>query len=149
MFTQTKWQSRRQQTAKHTGYSGVELLAAITSAIFVLFLGSPIYQFLTNRGPEHLLKIPSLASHLEYARQEAVREEATITICPSRDGRNCQVGGNWQMGWLIFIDEVSPSRHFSVGDTLLYRQRGHVELQPMVAAVDLIQYQPDGSINLE
>jgi type IV fimbrial biogenesis protein FimT len=149
MFTVTNWQSRRWQFRKEPGFTGVELPAAITSTLFVILLSLPVYNMFTDRDAEYLSKHPSLALHLEYARREAMREEVTVTVCPTRDGRNCQVGGDWQAGWLIFIDEVNPRHHFSVGDTFLYRQRGGAGQQPTLAAIDLIQYQADGTLLLD
>jgi type IV fimbrial biogenesis protein FimT len=148
MFWIKQWQSRRRQPKRHPGYSGVELLAAIASAFFLALLGTPIFNLFIDRGPQHLLQEPLLASHLEYARQEAMREAVTVTVCPSQDGRNCLTDSDWHMGWLIFIDSVNPPNHLSVGDTLLYRQQGYMGNQAMVASASLIQYQPDGSINL-
>jgi type IV fimbrial biogenesis protein FimT len=148
MHIHTNWQSRRWQFQKDPGFTGVELPAAITSALFVFLLSLPVYHMFTDGPAEYLSKHPSLALHLEYARQEAMREEVTVTVCPTRDGRNCQVGGDWQAGWLIFVDEVNPRHHLSVGDTLIYRQRSRVGQQPTVAAMDLIQYQADGTLLL-
>jgi type IV fimbrial biogenesis protein FimT len=142
------WQSRRQQPGKGPGFTGVELLAALSSALLVLLLSLPVYRLFADSETERLARSPSLALHLEFARQEAMREEATVTVCPTRDGRNCQTKGDWRTGWLIFIDEVSPPRHLSVGDTLLYRQRAGVGQQPAVVGMDLIRYQADGAILL-
>jgi Tfp pilus assembly protein FimT len=140
--------NRLWQPRKHPGYTGIEFLAPIASVLLVYLLGLPIYNMLTDRGPEYLLQEISLVSHLEYARQEAIRQQTVVTICPSRDGRNCQIGGDWTQGWMIFTDEASPPYHRSVGDQLLHRQLGYVGQQPLVATMDLIQYQADGSIRL-
>lgn len=144
----TDWQSRRRQPNKIPGFTGIELLAAIASALFVFLMGMPIFNFLTYEGETWLLQDNSLASQLEYARGEAMRREAPVTVCPSTDGRNCQPNGDWSTGWVIFIDSISPALHVSVGDELLHRQKGTDRTQPLVAAMDVIQYQPDGSIRL-
>ena len=143
------WQSSRRQPGKHPGFTGVEVLAAIVSGLFLVLLGMPLYHFFTNDGDTALLQSDSLASQLEYARSEAMRRELPITVCPSRDGRNCQHDGDWSAGWVIFIDNVRPMLHVSVGDKLLYRQKRIEGNHPLVAAMDVIQYQPDGSIRLD
>lgn len=149
MLTYPYWQSRRRQPKKATGFTGVELLAAIASALFVFLLGLPIFNFLTYDGETYLLQENSLAAQLEYARGEAVRREVPITVCPSKDGRSCQPNGDWSVGWIIFIDNVRPELHVSVGDKMLHRERAIASTQPLVAAMDVIQYQPDGSIRLD
>ncbi|MGD8908526.1 MAG: GspH/FimT family pseudopilin [Chromatiales bacterium] len=133
---------------KQPGFTLLGTLSSIAIALSAYLFSLPLYNLLNDRGPVHLLRELSLASHLEYARQQAIRLEAAVTVCPSRDGRNCQVGGDWRRGWLIFTDEESPPRHLSVGDTFLYRLNVSVETQPLVGAFDVIQYQPDGSIRL-
>ncbi len=131
------------------GFSLIGSLVTWGTTAFALLLVMPVFHFVTDRGEVELLQEPSLAAHLEYARQEAIRQETVVTVCPSRDGRSCQAGGDWRQGWLIFTDEVSPRLHFSVGDKLLYKQEGQVEAQPLVAAGELVQYQADGSIRLD
>ena len=132
---------------KAQGFGFLEPLLGVFSLLLVIFTGQSLLALFTDNGPDHLLQKSSLVSHLEYARQEAVRREATVTICPSEDGRSCQVGGDWQQGWLIFTDDAQPSHHLSVGDIFLHRQKTVAEKQPELA-FDTIRYQADGSILL-
>lgn len=143
------WQSCRRQPNKHPGFTGVEVLAAIVSGVLLFLLGMPIYSYLTYDGETALLRNDSLASQLEYARLEAMRRDIPVTVCPSRDGRNCRHDGDWSAGWVIFIDNVRPMLHVSVGDKLLHRQKRIDGPHALVAAMDVIQYQPDGSIRLD
>jgi type IV fimbrial biogenesis protein FimT len=141
-------QNQRQPIRKQPGFTVLGTLSSIATGLSFYLLSLPLYNQLNDQGPTHLLQERSLASHLEYARQQAIRLEAVVTICPSQDGKNCQVGGDWQQGWLIFTDEQSPPRHLSVGDTFLHRHNVVNETQPLVATFDVIQYQPDGSLRL-
>jgi type II secretory pathway pseudopilin PulG len=50
MQTLANWQSHRQQPKRIPGFTGIELLAAIASALFVFLLGMPIFNSLTNDG---------------------------------------------------------------------------------------------------
>jgi Tfp pilus assembly protein FimT len=144
----THQQSHLRHLKKSAGYFGVELLEVIVSTLFMLLLGLPLYLQLIKPDPHPLLRSASLASHLEYARQRAMHDAVTVTICPSLDGRNCLLDGDWSQGWLIFTDEASPPLHLSVGDTFLHRQTGRVEEQALITAMKVIQYRPDGSIRL-
>lgn len=145
---QVNGRKQKQRKATQSGFTVVEAGTGLATLLSALLVGLPLYDVLNDRGPVHLLQEASLASHLEYARREAVRLETVVTVCPSRDGRNCQPNGDWKQGWLIFTDDASPPMHFSVGDTMLHRQEGAVESQPLVAAMDLVRYQADGSIQL-
>lgn len=45
---------------------------------------------------------------LNFARSEAVKRRATVTICTSGDGTTCRVGGstdanNWHKGWIVQV----------------------------------------------
>ncbi len=141
-------QLQRRRGGRHPGFTLVGTATTIATTLSLTLLGLPLYNLLNDRGPEYLLQEASLASQLEYARQEAVRLGAVVTVCPSRDGRSCQQDGDWRQGWLIFIDETSPSYHLSVGDRLLHKQPGDVGQQPQVA-FNIVQYQADGSLRLK
>ena len=140
---------RRHRVKRYSAFTLFDMTAAVAASLSITLLGLPLYNTLKERGPEPLLLEDSLQSQLEYARQEAVRLETVVTICPSRDGRNCEEGGDWQQGWLIFTDAFKPSRHFSVGDRLLHQQPALARKQPTLTAMDMIQYQADGSIRLD
>ena len=143
------WQTRRRQSHPEKGFTSLELLAALVPTLSLLLLGFPLFEHLTYSGETQLLEENSLASHLEYAREEAMRRELPVTICPSRDGRNCQPGGHWQEGWIIFTDQETPPLNVSVGDKLLHKQQGDVGDQALVASMDVLQYLPDGSLRLD
>jgi type IV fimbrial biogenesis protein FimT len=138
------WKSHRAK-----GFTSLGLLAVIVPALSLFLLGLPMLPKLTDSGNVQLLELNSLAAHLEYAREEAIRRQLPVTICPSHDSRNCAPGGNWQEGWIIFTDRESPGLNVSVGDTLLHRQGGEVGNQPLVASMDVLQYLPDGSLILD
>lgn len=132
---------------KTRGFGTLEPLLGALSLFMVVFAGQPLVSLWQGGGPDHLLQQPSLISHLEYARQEALRRQVAVTVCPSADGRNCQVDADWRGGWLIFTDASEPHRHLSVGDQFLYRQQGLASDQPQLA-FDTVSYQADGSIRL-
>lgn len=147
MLQRTHTYASGDQPGRAEGFGLVEPLLGVLSLMLVIFTGQPLLSLFDDNDADHLLQKSSLVSHLEYARQEAVRLEATVTICPSKDGRSCQEGGDWQQGWLIFTDDAQPSHHFSVGDKFLHRQKSVAEKQPELA-FDTIRYQADGSILL-
>lgn len=144
------WQTtRRRQFHKVKGFSSLELLAALIPALFIFLLGPPLLDIFSDPGEIQLLQGNSLAAHLEYARSEALRREQTITVCPSGDGRNCQLDGDWRHGWIIFTDEENPPLHMSVGDRLLHKQSGGTGDQPLVTGMGVVRYLADGSLVID
>ncbi len=135
------------QPGKGRGFAALEQLVGVASLFLVILAGQPLVSHFYDNGPDYLLLNASLMSHLEYARQEAMRRGTLVTICPSSDGRNCNADGDWQQGWMIFTDASKPYRHLSVGDKFLYRQQQLAGAQPR-PAFDIIRYQADGSILL-
>lgn len=143
------WQTtRRRQFRKVMGVSSLGLLAALLPALCLTLLAPTLFSLLSDPGETRLLQSDSLAAHLEYARGEALRREQTVTICPSRDGRNCRLDGDWHHGWILFTDAEKPPLHRSVGDKLLYKQSGDVDEQPLPADIGALSYLADGSLTL-
>jgi type IV fimbrial biogenesis protein FimT len=144
------WQNHHRRHLKRIeGFVSVELLAALISSLFILHIGLPVIDSLTDQGKTHLLEQTSLASHLEYARSEAIRRQTTVTVCPSENFRSCLRQGEWQQGWIIFTDDEGPTLHLSVGDKMLHNQKGMDSSDATLAYVNIIRYQADGSILLD
>lgn len=56
---------------------------------------------------EFVLK--QLITTIEYAKQEAFRQGSTLTLCPSIDGKNCQLTRDWSHGFLL-VSNHSPKQ---------------------------------------
>lgn len=51
-----------------------------------------------------------LLAGLNYTRSEAVKRNTRVTMCTSGDGATCAAGGgNWKLGWIIFVDGKVPA----------------------------------------
>ena len=60
----------------------------------------------------------ALADSIGLARAAAARHQATVTLCSSADGQSC--GGQWQQGYMLFIDQDENRRlEPAAGDRLL------------------------------
>lgn len=86
----------------------IELL--ITLAVFIVLVTFAMPS-MTNysQGNRVTAETNSIVGALNFARSEAVKRSTNITICKSNDGSTC--GGNWNNGWIIFIntDNDSPA----------------------------------------
>lgn len=79
----------------------LELLIVLTIIAIISCAAFPAYQTLIIRMHAKA-EIFSLYRAIQLTRSEAIKNNAIATICPSTDHLHC--GGNWQDGYLVFID---------------------------------------------
>jgi type IV fimbrial biogenesis protein FimT len=88
------------QRAASGGFTLTELLIALAIAAILATLGAPAMGNLLARTREAGAEA-SMAGSLRHARTIAVMHNTRVVVCPSRDGRHCRKGDDWQHGWLI------------------------------------------------
>ena len=102
------------------GFTLIEMLITIAIAGILLSLGVPSYESainsnrLTAQGSE-------LISTLILARSEAVKRGEFITVCKSNTAGTC--GGNWEDGWIVFVD-LNNSGSINAGEEILLENQG-------------------------
>lgn len=89
-----------------SGYTLVEILISISTML--ILTGMAFGSFSIYRDFETVSDINDLLADLQYSRTEALKRQATITLCRSDDGLNCHHDNNWENGWIIFTD---PNRN--------------------------------------
>lgn len=83
------------------GFTLLELLITLCLLAVLAGVSLPgLHQMLERQRADQILK--ELATSIQLARSYAIRNSATVTLCPSADGREC--GDNWLMGYLVFND---------------------------------------------
>ena len=99
-----KSKTRRQDgRARHAGMTVVELLIILAAIAVVAVISVPGSTMVLEN---YRLKSAStdLLSGLNLAREEAIKRNATVRVCPSTNGRFCRSDGDWDQGWLVFSD---------------------------------------------
>ena len=90
-----------------------------------------------------------LIASVNYARSEAVRRAAPISICRSNDGESCS--GTWSDGWIVFVNTNNDSpAAVDTGETLLKVQGGlapNYALGADAVFATSITYRSDGTAN--
>lgn len=133
---------------------GVTLIEAlVTVAILAIMLGiaAPALQGFVagNRLRSTALE---LRSALQYARAEAIRNNARVTVCKANTtATNCDNAGAWTNGWIVFVDRTPGSAPAvntgSPADTILRVQpplpRGIVVQSN--GGANYVSFGPDGS----
>jgi type IV fimbrial biogenesis protein FimT len=87
---------------KNSGFTLLELL--ITVALISILAAFAIPSMRTFSQNDRLTtNINTMIGHLAYARSEAVKRHAQVSICISNDTLGC-TGGNWEDGWIVYVD---------------------------------------------
>lgn len=79
----------------------IELM--ITLAVAAVLIASAAPSFRTSiQNNRMVTQVNELHTSLSLARSEAIKRNTNVTVCRSSDGASCT--GNWQDGWIIFVD---------------------------------------------
>lgn len=83
------------------GYTLLECLLTLMLTMLLLTMGVTAYQHLiaSNKTTVYLNQI---VTTIYYARSEALKQHLPVTICKSNNSQQCN--GNWQDGWIVFVD---------------------------------------------
>lgn len=88
---------------KYTGFTLVELMITIAIISVLLVVGLPSLKTFMQ-GNQLVASTNELISAFHVARSEAIKRNNTVTICESTDGTSCTTTGNWNNGWIVFVD---------------------------------------------
>lgn len=82
------------------GFTLIELLITVAVLAVLLMVAAPSFNeaILSN-------KLASFSNNFvasaQLARSEAIKRNATVTLCRSADGATCATSGGWQQGWIV------------------------------------------------
>lgn len=93
----------RTRHAAMDGFTLTELLIVLAIAAITLMIGAPAMGSLIARSHASGAEA-SIADSLRHARTTAVMHNTRVLVCPSRDGRRCLKGDDWQYGWIVAND---------------------------------------------
>src|SRR3569832_1169297 len=85
------------------GFTLVELLVTISIATILVTLAVPSFSdFVKNY--RMITQTNDFVTALNVARSEAILRGNRITLYKNNDGAGCVSGGNWEQGWIVFVD---------------------------------------------
>lgn len=107
---------------KSHAFTLVEMLIAVVIAAIILALAIPAFtSFIQNNYSVSISN--NLVSALKFARSEAIKRNAPVTICATLDSNFTNCGNSWNLGWIIFSD-LNGDGSLAVGsDTILRIER--------------------------
>lgn len=85
------------------GFTLTELMIVLAIAGILAMLGAPAMGGLLARASDRDAEA-AIANVLRQARTAAVMRNTRTLVCPSRDGRHCRAGDDWQHGWIVIAD---------------------------------------------
>jgi type IV fimbrial biogenesis protein FimT len=88
---------------KTNGFTLVELMVTLVVAVILLTVGVPSMQGLIQNN-RLTAATNTFVSSLNMARSEAIKQGRNAMVCVSTDLNSC-TAGNWQQGWLVWVDE--------------------------------------------
>lgn len=91
------------------GLTLIELLATLAVASTLLASALPSFSALIAQERTTVLT-NTLAGALAYARSEAVTKNTEVFTCQSNNSSECNRSGDWQNGWIIFVDKTKISK---------------------------------------
>ena len=85
------------------GFTLVELLITLIIVSVLLAVGLPsLKTFL--QGNQLVAATNELLSAVHIARSEAIKLNTNVTLCESSNGTTCAATGDWENGWIVFVD---------------------------------------------
>jgi len=96
---------RHTQTQHNTGFTLIELMIVLSIAAILASIAAPSFQWIMSRT-RLSTQANDLITALSLARSEAVKRGVRVTVCKSSSGTGCTTGGDFQQGWIVFVDNT-------------------------------------------
>ena len=98
-----------------SGFSLLELMVVISITLIIITFAVPSFGSLVSRSQIDS-KANTVFDIFQLARGTAISQGKFITLCPSKDGRQCDK--QWQLGLMAFVDN-NHDREFSGNDEII------------------------------
>lgn len=104
--------------SKARGFTFVEMLIALSVCVLLFGMAMPGLGSIITKTESEIV-VNDVVRLMAYARNAAVTEGSTVTLCRSADGHSC--GGQWEQGVLLFTD-INEDGTFDEGEDRILRQ---------------------------
>ena len=132
--------------ARMAGMTVLEMLVTMAIAVILLGVGVPSFSsaILSSRLST---QASDVFGALQRARSEAITRATPVTVCKSASGTSCTSLGNWEDGWIVFIDG-NANALVETGETIVRVTPALVagySLHATTAFANAITFKGDGS----
>ena len=93
----------------HSGFTLVELMVVVAIVAIMAMIATPSWRSLQARNAIRAV-VNDYTLSVYFAKAEAVRQNAPVTVCPSSNGTACTNSG-LEAGWVVFVglpDAAAP-----------------------------------------
>lgn len=104
---------------KEHGMTLVELMITMVILSILITVAVPSFGNMIKRS-EVTGEINKILSLLALARSESIKKSRVVTLCMSSDHAEC--GGDWEDGWLLFVDNNKDGSRDAGEEVLRYGQ---------------------------
>lgn len=129
------------------GWTVVEVLIGLTALAVIIMVSAPGINSLSQAY--YLKKTSSnLLTSLTQAQDEATRRGSITRLCPSSDGKSCRPDGDWNRGWVVFVDINANHEPDPVEVIDVYGPpRGKVHIDASGSLSSNAEFRLDGRLN--
>lgn len=94
------------------GFTLIELLITILVLVIVMTIAIPSFNAIIQNNLT-VATSNNLIISLNYARSEAIKRSANVSICPAADQTFSGCGTDWNQGWIIFLNPAVAANYSS------------------------------------
>ena len=120
---------------KKSGFTLLEMLITLAViSVIVAFAVPSMTEF--SKNDRLTTNVNTLVGHLAYARSEAVKRSVQVSLCVSNNSGTATpgcTGGNWQDGWIVYID-ADGDNSYSANEEVLRAQQAFTGNNTLVPA---------------
>jgi type IV fimbrial biogenesis protein FimT len=117
------------------GFTLIESMVTITVMLILMTVAVPSF-----REASHRSQVRSAANDLvasaHFARSEAIKRNAPVTMCVSPDGENCAASGGWERGWIVRTEDTTLRRQTAFAASVRISAGGVVNVTFQPTEVD-------------
>lgn len=129
---------------KQSGISLVELIAALAATAVVLGLALPSLSGLLA-GQRVRSTLHDLRSDMMLARNSAIARNTQVVLCPRTVDNRCRTDGDWQHGWMLFLDPDRDRQPGQAADILRIRDASIPPRHALRSSRPFLRYRSDGT----